>query len=313
MGGSDGAPRCGPPPPSFPPRPPCTPTVAWHAPLPREPAGGGPAAVATGPTPTTPARCFEHSRGWNNQHTKFEITRSCVRRYTVLIDRLGAAAAAAAGGGLQFAAALPPGARATTPSSSAAQLTRPGLPPAPPARADIDESTKAELKDTLMAYDRTLLAVDPRHRESKKFGGPGAVRAAMQGLCTGSACMCRGASRHPSQALTPARACLCPSPPPPIRVATPCSARATRSRTVKRRSPRGHGSPVAAHTTQGVEGVRPCLGCGASGGARWRAAAQRDVDSDGVFASHVCLLPSASRPRWKRTLASRGHRSRLES
>lgn len=41
--------------------------------------------------------------------------------------------------------------------------------------ADIDESTKAELKDKLMAYDRSLLAADPRHRESKKFGGPGAV------------------------------------------------------------------------------------------------------------------------------------------
>jgi ribosomal protein S9 len=40
--------------------------------------------------------------------------------------------------------------------------------------ADIDEATKKELKDKLMAYDRTLLAVDPRHRESKKFGGPGA-------------------------------------------------------------------------------------------------------------------------------------------
>lgn len=25
-----------------------------------------------------------------------------------------------------------------------------------------------------MAYDRSLLAADPRHRESKKFGGPGA-------------------------------------------------------------------------------------------------------------------------------------------
>jgi len=52
---------------------------------------------------------------------------------------------------------------------------------APPS-ADIDESTKKELKDVLMAYDRTLLAVDPRHRESKKFGGPGA-RAKYQKRC----------------------------------------------------------------------------------------------------------------------------------
>ena len=42
------------------------------------------------------------------------------------------------------------------------------------AFADVDESTKKDIKDTFMAYDRTLLAADPRHRESKKFGGPGA-------------------------------------------------------------------------------------------------------------------------------------------
>jgi small subunit ribosomal protein S16e len=40
--------------------------------------------------------------------------------------------------------------------------------------ADIDEATKKQLKDTLIAYDRTLLVADPRHREPKKFGGPGA-------------------------------------------------------------------------------------------------------------------------------------------
>jgi len=42
------------------------------------------------------------------------------------------------------------------------------------AQKYIDESTKKEIKDRFMAYDRTLLAADPRHRESKKFGGPGA-------------------------------------------------------------------------------------------------------------------------------------------
>ena len=40
--------------------------------------------------------------------------------------------------------------------------------------ADVDETTKKEIKDKFMAYDRTLLAADPRHREAKKFGGPGA-------------------------------------------------------------------------------------------------------------------------------------------
>jgi small subunit ribosomal protein S16e len=38
----------------------------------------------------------------------------------------------------------------------------------------VDESSKKELKDVLMAYDRTLLVADPRRMEPKKFGGPGA-------------------------------------------------------------------------------------------------------------------------------------------
>ena len=54
------------------------------------------------------------------------------------------------------------------------------LPPPPPSFrptrriADVDEASKKEVKDILLAYDRTLLVADPRHRESKKFGGPGA-------------------------------------------------------------------------------------------------------------------------------------------
>lgn len=40
--------------------------------------------------------------------------------------------------------------------------------------ADVDEASKKEVKDILLAYDRTLLVADPRHREPKKFGGPGA-------------------------------------------------------------------------------------------------------------------------------------------
>jgi small subunit ribosomal protein S16e len=40
--------------------------------------------------------------------------------------------------------------------------------------ADVDETSKKEIKDILLGYDRTLLVADPRRREPKKFGGPGA-------------------------------------------------------------------------------------------------------------------------------------------
>ncbi|XP_067393797.1 small ribosomal subunit protein uS9-like [Emydura macquarii macquarii] len=38
----------------------------------------------------------------------------------------------------------------------------------------VHEASKKEIKDILIQYDRTLLVADPRHCESKKFGGPGA-------------------------------------------------------------------------------------------------------------------------------------------
>lgn len=38
----------------------------------------------------------------------------------------------------------------------------------------VDETTKREIRDQLVAYDRTLLVADPRRCEPKKFGGPGA-------------------------------------------------------------------------------------------------------------------------------------------
>jgi len=38
----------------------------------------------------------------------------------------------------------------------------------------VDEQTKKEIKDILLAYDRTLLVADPRRMEPKKFGGRGA-------------------------------------------------------------------------------------------------------------------------------------------
>ena len=38
----------------------------------------------------------------------------------------------------------------------------------------VDESSKKEIKDILMSYDRSLLVADPRRCEPKKFGGPSA-------------------------------------------------------------------------------------------------------------------------------------------
>ena len=38
----------------------------------------------------------------------------------------------------------------------------------------VDEASKQELRDLLVAYDRSLLVADPRRCEPKKFGGPGA-------------------------------------------------------------------------------------------------------------------------------------------
>eukprot|EP00887_Chlorella_sp_A99_P002513 scaffold6.g2513.t1 len=38
----------------------------------------------------------------------------------------------------------------------------------------VDEQSKNEIKDVLLAYDRTLLVADPRRSEPKKFGGHGA-------------------------------------------------------------------------------------------------------------------------------------------
>merc|ERR1719171_1711702 len=38
----------------------------------------------------------------------------------------------------------------------------------------VDEATKKDIKDTLSAYDKTLVVSDPRRCEPKKFGGRGA-------------------------------------------------------------------------------------------------------------------------------------------
>lgn len=38
----------------------------------------------------------------------------------------------------------------------------------------VDEATKKDIRDTLSAYDKTLVVSDPRRCEPKKFGGRGA-------------------------------------------------------------------------------------------------------------------------------------------
>lgn len=38
----------------------------------------------------------------------------------------------------------------------------------------VDESSKQEIRQILVDYDRSLLVADPRRCEPKKFGGPGA-------------------------------------------------------------------------------------------------------------------------------------------
>ena len=38
----------------------------------------------------------------------------------------------------------------------------------------VDETSKKEIKDILLSYDKTMLVADPRRCEPKKFGGPGA-------------------------------------------------------------------------------------------------------------------------------------------
>ena len=38
----------------------------------------------------------------------------------------------------------------------------------------VDEESKRQIKSMLLEYDRNLLVADPRRKEPKKFGGPGA-------------------------------------------------------------------------------------------------------------------------------------------
>ena len=52
----------------------------------------------------------------------------------------------------------------------------------------VDESSKKEIKEILTSYDRSLLIMDSRQPEPKKFGGPGA-RARYQKSCTCSGCL----------------------------------------------------------------------------------------------------------------------------
>lgn len=38
----------------------------------------------------------------------------------------------------------------------------------------VDEASKRQIKEMLLNYDRSLLVADPRRKEPKKYGGPGA-------------------------------------------------------------------------------------------------------------------------------------------
>ncbi|CAG9314429.1 unnamed protein product [Blepharisma stoltei] len=38
----------------------------------------------------------------------------------------------------------------------------------------VDEASKRQIKEMILAYDRSLLVADPRRKEPKKYGGPGA-------------------------------------------------------------------------------------------------------------------------------------------
>jgi len=42
------------------------------------------------------------------------------------------------------------------------------------AKCLLNWTKSARLRRTLIDYDRTMIASDPRHKEPKKFGGPGA-------------------------------------------------------------------------------------------------------------------------------------------
>ncbi|MCJ7634371.1 30S ribosomal protein S9 [Candidatus Bathyarchaeota archaeon] len=44
------------------------------------------------------------------------------------------------------------------------------------ARGLVKWAKGSSLKDTFLAFDRSMLSGDPRRKESKKFGGPGARR-----------------------------------------------------------------------------------------------------------------------------------------
>jgi len=44
------------------------------------------------------------------------------------------------------------------------------------AKSLIQWTRSSELRKTMISYDRTMLAGDPRQKEPKKFGGPGARR-----------------------------------------------------------------------------------------------------------------------------------------
>ena len=100
----------------------------------------------------------------------------------------------------------------------------PPISRAPRAHADIGEQEKSDIKEVLLAYDRSLLVADPRRCEPKKFGGPGA-RAKYQKRRAQNARPQPALARARLRTRALARACTCA---PHTRIRTtrpnPCSA-----------------------------------------------------------------------------------------
>merc|ERR1712018_181969 len=117
------------------------------------------------PPSLTAALARDSSRSTENPSTKSSPNPSSTnsRNPFLLLERSDLR-------GLTSACACPVevASRRSTPS------VRPSPAPSSPTTRYVDEQSKQEIKDLLVSYDRTLLVSDPRRKESKKFGGPGA-------------------------------------------------------------------------------------------------------------------------------------------
>ena len=121
-------------------------------------------------------------------------------------------------------AAAADGASSSLPSR--AHPDPPSLPVRPPfLPADIGEQEKNDIKEVLLAYDRSLLVADPRRCEPKKFGGPGA-RAKYQKSCKYRVAAEEGRpAAHVVLTATASPPAQSNPPPPPPRPISSCADR----------------------------------------------------------------------------------------